>query len=189
MYSSIDLDIKPLAIRSCRATRSRIAKRDPSPESSSGESEFSEYELSPKIRPTRHRRMQGTSEERSVSPPLVDIKSEPISPSSSLRAGSIKGKAKPKAKAKRGSGRKGEPRRTQNMVAQKKYRDKRVNAAHLVCFSFNLSLSYPLTVRCLILLSSSERLMTRPMMRHHIGPLSDQSLLSIRSRSKVSNSV
>ena len=138
MHRSIDLDIKPLAIRRCRATRARIAKRDPTPESSSDESDISEYELSPKIRPIRHRQRQGTSEERSVSP-LVDIKSEPVSPSSSHRAAGFtkrnsKSKPKPKPKAKRGGGgRKGEPRRTQNMVAQKKYRDKRVNAAHLVC--------------------------------------------------------
>jgi len=167
-----------------------MIRRSTTPESSDGdESDVSDYQLSPKVRPARTRGVKEETPERSVSPLLVGVKSEPISPSSSLRPGSIKGKAKPKAKAKRGSGRKGEPRRTQNMVAQKKYRDKRVNAAHLVCFSFYLSLSSPLTVRCPILLSSSERLMTRPMMRHHIGPLSDQSLLSIRSRSKVSNSV
>ena len=138
MYSSIDLDIKPLAIRSCRATRSRIAKRDPTPESSSDESDISEYKLSPKIRLTRHRRVkEETPEKRSVSPHSVGVKSEPASPSSSNRLASeskskSKSPAKSKAKPKRGGGRKGEPRRNQNMIAQKKYRDKRVNAAHLV---------------------------------------------------------
>jgi len=42
-----------------------------------------------------------------------------------------KGKNPVKGK-KGGGGRKGEPRREQNMAAQKKYRDKRVNTAHLV---------------------------------------------------------
>lgn len=73
-----------------------------------------------------------------MTPPLINVKSEPVSPLSSVRSGSIKGQGKPEAKPKakpkykKGGGRKGEPRRSQNMIAQKKYRDKRVKAAHLV---------------------------------------------------------
>jgi hypothetical protein len=106
--------------------------RDPTPDSSDDDdSAESAYCPSPKVQPTRLRRFrQATTEELSISPPLIDIKAEPISPSHSIKG---KPKTKGKAKPKQGGGRKGEPRRTQNMVAQKKYRDKRVKAAYLVC--------------------------------------------------------
>jgi hypothetical protein len=168
IISPPDIDFKPLAIRSCRVARSRMTKRDPTPDTSGDESNISVYAPSPKIRPVRYRQVkENSSEERSVSPPLVSIKTEPpsspSSSSSSTRAvGSPKGKPKPKSKSMQkpkqggGGGRKGEPRRTQNMIAQKKYRDKRVKAADLVCSikSLHFCTVDRLTPRCPTLSSS-----------------------------------
>jgi len=66
------------------------------------------------------------------STPLVDRKPDIIVSSSSATVKTGKS-PKVKKRSKRSSqGRYGEPRREQNMVAQKKYRDKKVHAANLV---------------------------------------------------------
>lgn len=64
--------------------------------------------------------------------PLVDRKPD-LPASSSSKTVKAERSPKPKKRSKRSSpGRHGEPRREQNMVAQKKYRDKKVHAANLV---------------------------------------------------------
>jgi hypothetical protein len=105
-----------------------------SPDPSSDDSDCaSVYSPSPKS----HTRARITPS-RSVSPTLValsdDSSSSTPSPSPKTRIGNkVKPQSKPKVKRGGAGGeRRGEPRRTQNMVAQKKYRDKRVNASHLV---------------------------------------------------------
>jgi hypothetical protein len=79
---------------------------------------------------TSGRRKENEFFERSATP-LFDVEEYSPSECSSLSVSAKKRKNPPKGK-KGGGGRKGEPRREQNMVAQKRYRNKRVNTANLV---------------------------------------------------------
>jgi len=97
---------------------------------------------SPCLRPTRARLAKQTSQTTlfSCSPtPMVERTSSPAPSSFSIPSPEVKVKSerncpRPRNAKKRSSGgaRKGEPRRCQNMIAQKKYRDKKVQASALV---------------------------------------------------------
>lgn len=97
---------------------------------------------SPCLRPTRARLAKQASQRIlfSRSPtPMVERTSSPApsSFSASPSVGTVKMEKnytgpKPAKKRSSGSARKGEPRRCQNMIAQKKYRDKKVQASALV---------------------------------------------------------
>jgi len=127
--------VNPLLLRSSRAAKSQSASRYPSPASSSEEEVSSEYLPSPITMPSRAGFSSKKRQRDLISPksptPLVDV--EEFSPSQSSSSSVFVKKGKNPVKGKKGGGgRKGEPRREQNMAAQKKYRDKRVNTAHLV---------------------------------------------------------
>jgi hypothetical protein len=128
------------------AVHTPMPRRSPSPDSSDEESDATLYNPSPspRLRTTRARLARKDSQMTmfSRSPtPLVDIKKEcsPAPSSFSATSSVVKVKSEkkytgPKKSKKRSScgGRKGEPRRCQNMIAQKKYRDKKVHASSLV---------------------------------------------------------
>jgi hypothetical protein len=128
------------------AVHTPMPSRSTSPVSSDEESEATLYNPSPSPRlrstPSRLARKDSQATMFSRSPtPLVDFKNESSPAPSSFSATSSVVKVKPtkrytgpKKARKRSSngGRKGEPRRCQNMIAQKKYRDKKVQASALV---------------------------------------------------------
>jgi hypothetical protein len=143
--------MKPL-LRSCRAAKlEKAPSRFPSPAASVDESDSDtlyDPTPSPQSRSARIRLAKKCSQSTMIdrSPYLLrEVKAESPTPSSfslssSLEGVSVKVKIereakRPKTARKRRSscgGRKGEPRRCQNMVAQKKYRDKKVHASSLV---------------------------------------------------------
>lgn len=135
----------------CQAVQTPMPSRSPSPvsideDSDSDSDSATLYEPSPPppSRPARTRLAKKTSQimrfSRSPSP-LVKRSSSaaPSSYSASPPEAIVKveGAARSNDPRKRNSGqaRKGEPRRCQNMIAQKKYRDKKVHASNLVCCS------------------------------------------------------
>ena len=129
-----------------QAVHTPMPRRSPSPESSDEESEATLYHPSPspRLRSTRARLARKDSQmtmfSQSPTPLLDGVKKEcSPAPSSFSASSSIKVKSQrhypgPKKARKRSStgGRKGELRRCQNMIAQKKYRDKKVHASALV---------------------------------------------------------
>jgi hypothetical protein len=129
------MGINPLLIKSVPVASNQPPSRYPSPKSSSDEESSSEYLPFPTIMPSRSgpsvtKRQTGVISSRSATP-LIDV--EEYSPSQCSSPSVFVRKSKNQVKRKKGGGgRKGEPRREQNMAAQKKYRDKRVNTAHLV---------------------------------------------------------
>jgi len=123
-----------------------MPRRSPSPESSDEESDAATLynpSPSPRLRTTRARIARKDSQMTmfSRSPtPLVKREASPAPSSFSATSSVVKVKAGrnytgPKKGSKRSNSavkRKGEPRRCQNMIAQKKYRDKKVQASALV---------------------------------------------------------
>jgi hypothetical protein len=67
------------------------------------------------------------------------LKTEATCQPSKIQPEREKETTRPKRGRKRGGGRKEEPRRKQNIAAQKKYRDKRANTANLVSCSTRLT--------------------------------------------------
>jgi tellurite resistance protein len=125
------------------AVHTPMPRRSPSPDSSDEESDVTLYNPtpSPRMRSTRARLAKKDSQETlfSRSPtPLIERSASPA-PSSFSTSSEVKvkvekrnrGLKKPKKRSGTGA-RKGEPRRCQNMIAQKKYRDKKVQASALV---------------------------------------------------------
>jgi hypothetical protein len=126
------------------AVHTPMPRRSPSPNSSGEESDAATlYNSSPppRLRSTRARLARKDSQMTmfSRSPtPLVKREASPA-PSSFSTSSEVKvkvekrnrGLRKPKKRSGTGA-RKGEPRRCQNMIAQKKYRDKKVQASALV---------------------------------------------------------
>ena len=118
----------------------------PSPNSSDTESDATLYHPSPspRLRSTRARLARKDSRMTMFSRSPTPLVKREVSPApSSFSATSSVAKVKvernyagPKKPRKRSSngGRKGEPRRCQNMIAQKKYRDKKVHASALVSY-------------------------------------------------------
>ena len=127
-----------------QAVHTPVRSRSLSPDSSDEESDSATLynpSPSPPLRPTRARLAKQTSQTTlySRSPtPLIECVSSPA-PSSFSAPSTVKVKVErghpgpKKSKKRSGCGaRKGEPRRCQNMIAQKKYRDKKVQASALV---------------------------------------------------------
>jgi len=124
---------------------------------------------SPRLRPRRARLMNQTSQTTlfSRSPtPVLGSTSSPTSSSFSSSSSAVKVKvekdhtgSKKTKKRSSGGARKGEPRRCQNMIAQKKYRDKKVQALALVSHYYAVprAMESELAIRCLTLWSISGR--------------------------------
>jgi hypothetical protein len=127
-----------------QAVHTPVRSRSPSPNSSDEESDSATLynpSPSPRLRPIRARLAKQTSQTTLFSrppTPLIERDSSPapssFSASSAVKVKEERGYTGPKNSKKRSScgARKGEPRRCQNMIAQKKYRDKKVQASALV---------------------------------------------------------
>jgi len=139
---NVRFDMEPML----EAVHTPMPRRSPSPDSSGEESEATLYNPtpSPRLRSTRARLARKDSQMTmfSRSPtPLVKREASPAPSSFSAISSVVKVKVERKdtgqKKARKRSsngGRKGEPRRCQNMIAQKKYRDKKVHASALVSY-------------------------------------------------------
>jgi hypothetical protein len=138
---SVRFDMEPML----EAVHTPMPSRSPSPVTSDEESDSATLynpSPSPRMRPTRARLAKQTSQTTlfSRSPtPLIERTSSPTPSSFSASSSDAKVKVEgnyrgPKKAKKRTSSRKGEPRRCQNMIAQKKYRDKKVQASALVSY-------------------------------------------------------
>jgi hypothetical protein len=128
-----------------QAVHTPIPRRSPSPNSSDEKSDTATLynpSPSPRLRSTRARLARKDSQMTmfSRSPtPLVKREASPAPSSFSATSSVFKVKvernhtgSKKGRKRSSNGGRKGEPRRCQNMIAQKKYRDKKVHASALV---------------------------------------------------------
>ena len=128
-----------------QAVHTPMPTQHPSPDSDDEDSDTATLynpSPSPRLRSTRARLARKDSQMTMVSrSPTPLFKREPSPAPSSFSATSSVVKVKvernnkgPKKARKRSGcgGRKGEPRRCQNMIAQKKYRDKKVQASALV---------------------------------------------------------
>ena len=130
-----------------QAVHTPMLTRSPSPMYSDEASETAtlfDPSPSPQLRRTRARLskpMTFTTLFSRSPTPLVRRSSSPVPSSFSSSSSVVKVKNErnlggPKKAKKRSGGRQGEPRRCQNMIAQKKYRDKKVHASSLVsCYS------------------------------------------------------